>query len=162
MYKKILVPLDGSELSGSVLDHVVTIATSCQVPEVVLLTVSESLDKGISELIDARVSMDLEEAYRIASDQSQAYLDELEKYLNKMATKLMQNGITAKIEVLSGKPAEEILKYSTDNEVDLIIMSTHGRSGFSRIVFGSVADKVLRQTEIPVLLRPAGQSTKNK
>jgi nucleotide-binding universal stress UspA family protein len=158
MYKKILVPLDGSELSESILGHVVTIATSCQVPEVVLLTVSESLDKGISELIDARVSMDLEEAYRIASVQDRAYHDELVNYLEKISATLAENGIATKIEVLSGKPSEEIIKYSKDNEVDLIIMSTHGRSGFSRVVFGSVADKVLRQTEVPVLLKPAGHS----
>ena len=76
-----------------------------------------------------------------------------------MAATLKQKGITAKIEVLSGKPAEEIIKYSKDNNVDLIVMSTHGRSGFSRIVFGSVADKVLRQSEVPLLLRPAGHSS---
>lgn len=156
MYKKILVPLDGSELSESILEHVITIARSCQVPEMVLLTVIEALDKGISEIIDARVSMDLEQAYQIASDQNQAYIDEIIDYLKKIASSLEEKGITVSIEVLTGKPAEEILKYSKDNKVDLIVMSTHGRSGFSRFVFGSVADKVLRQTDVPVLLKPAG------
>jgi len=156
MYKKILVPLDGSELSESILEHVITIARSCQVPEMVLLTVIEALDKGISEIIDARVSMDLEQAYQIALDLNQAYIDEIIKYLKKIASSLEEKGITVSIEVLTGKPAEEILRYSKDNKVDLIVMSTHGRSGFSRFVFGSVADKVLRQTDVPVLLKPAG------
>jgi len=159
MYKKILVPLDGSELSETIINDVVTIAKGCKVPEVVLLTVTETLDKSITEVVDAKVSMDLDQAYEIATDQGQAYLDEIVNHLKKITTILKQNGITAKIEILSGKPAEEILKYSKNSEIDLIVMSAHGRSGFSRIVFGSVADKVLRQTEVPVLLRPAGHKT---
>jgi len=58
--------------------------------------------------------------------------------------------------VVAGSPAKEILKYSRSNNVDLIIMSTHGRSGFSSIVFGSEANKIIRQTKVPVLLKPAG------
>ena len=146
MYKKILVPLDGSELSESVLNHVVTIATGCQVPEVVLTRVREPLDKSVMETLDAKIALQLDEAYH----------DEAANYLENIATTLKQKGIAVKVEVLSGKPAEEILKYSQRSGVDLIIMSTHGRSGVSRWVFGSVADKVIRQTEIPVLIRPAG------
>ncbi len=148
MYKKILVPLDGSELSESVLNHVVTIATSCQVPEVVLMRVLEPLDKStiMEKHFDAKIASELDEDYH----------NEAARYLEKIATTLKRKGIAVKVEVLSGKPAEEILKYSQRSGVDLIIMSTHGRSGVSRWVFGSVADKVIRQTEIPVLIRPAG------
>ena len=148
MYKKILVPLDGSELSESVLDHVITIATSCQVPEVVLLRVREPLDNRV------RVALDPE----IAKELDQAYHDEFANYLKGIARKLEKKGIVVKKEVLAGNPAKEILKYSRNNDVDLIIMSTHGRSGVSRIVFGSVANKIIRQTEVPVLLKPAGHS----
>jgi len=148
MYKKILVPLDGSELSESVLGHVITIATSCQVPEVVLLRVREPLDNSV------RVALDPE----IADELDQAYHDESADYLKGIAKKLEKKDIVVKTEVLTGNPAEEIIKYSKNNGIDLIIMSTHGRSGFSRIVFGSVADKVIRQTETPILLRPAGHS----
>jgi len=148
MYKKILVPLDGSELSESVLDHVITIATSCQVPEVVLLRVREPLDNRV------RVALDPE----IAKELDQAYHDEFANYLKGIARKLEKKGIVVKKEVLAGNPAKEILKYSRNNNVDLIIMSTHGRSGVSRIVFGSVANKIIRQTEVPVLLKPAGHS----
>ena len=148
MYKKILVPLDGSELSESVLDHVITIATSCQVPEVVLLRVREPLDNSVRVTLDAEIAEELDQAYN----------DEAANYLKIIAKTLQKKDIPVKTEVLSGNPAEEIIKYSQLSGVDLIIMSTHGRSGFSRIVFGSVADKVIRQTEVPVLLRPAGQS----
>lgn len=148
MYNKVLVPLDGSELSESVLSHVVTIATSCQVPEVILLRVREPLDKSVIETLDAK----------IASELDQAYHDEAANYLKIIAKTLKKKDILVKTEVLTGNPAEEIIKYSQSKGVDLIIMSTHGRSGVSRIVFGSVADKVIRQTEVPVLLRPAGHS----
>ena len=145
MYKKILVPLDGSELSESVLNHVVTIATSCQVPEVVLLRVREPLDNSVKIALDPEIAKELDQAYH----------DEAADYLKRIAKTLEQKGIAVKTEVLAGNPAQEIIKYSRDKDVDLIIMSTHGRSGFSRIVFGSVADKVIRQTEVPVLLKPA-------
>jgi nucleotide-binding universal stress UspA family protein len=148
MYNKVLVPLDGSELSESVLSHVVTIATSCQVPEVILLRVREPLDKSVIETLDAK----------IASELDQAYHDEAANYLKIIAKTLKKKDILVKTEVLTGNPAKEIIKYSQSKGVDLIIMSTHGRSGVSRIVFGSVADKVIRQTEVPVLLRPAGHS----
>jgi nucleotide-binding universal stress UspA family protein len=56
--------------------------------------------------------------------------------------------------VTDGRPADEILNYATDNKVDLIIMSTHGRSGVSRWFFGSVAEKVIRHATVPVLISP--------
>lgn len=146
MYKKVLVPLDGSELSESVLNHVVTIATNCQVPEVILMRVREPLDKSVRETLDAK----------IASELDQVYHDEAADYLKIVAKTLKEKDISVKTEVLTGNPAEEIIKYSQSKGVDLIIMSTHGRSGVSRWVFGSVADKVIRQTEVPVLIKPAG------
>jgi len=145
MYKKILVPLDGSKLSEAVLKHVVTIATSCQIPEVVLIRIRKPLDNSVRATLNAEIAEELDQAYN----------DEADSYLRKVAKKLEKKGIGVKVEVFEGDPAEKIIKYSKDNDVDLIIMSTHGRSGFSRIVFGSVADKVLRQTEVPLLLRPA-------
>ncbi len=145
MYKKILVPLDGSELSESILKHVATITTGCKVPKVILMRVRKSLNK------DVRIALDPETALEL----DQAYHDEAVNYLKSIAKALEQKDTSVKIEVLEGDPAKEIIKYSKDNDVDLIIMSTHGRSGVSSIVFGSVTDKVIRQVEAPVLIRPA-------
>jgi len=85
----------------------------------------------------------------------EAYRDEASHYLDKIVENLKEKGITARVEVLAGNPAEEILKYSQKNDIDLIIMSTRGRSGISRLVFGSVAEKVIRGSTIPVLIKPA-------
>lgn len=146
MYKKILVPLDGSELSISILDHVIAIASDCRVPEVVLMRVREPLDPTVIETLDAKIAVELDEAYR----------EDAASYLEKIAGTLKKKGINAKIEVLAGNPAEEIIKYIQSRGVDLVIMSTHGRSGISRWVFGSVADKIIRNSPVPVLIKPAG------
>lgn len=145
MYNRILVPLDGSEVSEAILEHVVTIATGCRVPQVILLRVREPLDKDVKQILDPHIAEDLENAYQ----------KETEKYLEKIAGKLAKKGVTAVTEVLAGNPAEKIIEYARNRDIDLIAMSTHGRSGVSRLVFGSVADKVIRQSEVPVLIKPA-------
>jgi len=147
MYKKVLVPLDGSKLSESIIKDVVAVATGCHVPEVVLLKVREPMDSNVRAALDPEIAEELDQAYN----------NDSVEYLNKVSKKLAKKGVTASVEVLAGNPAEEIINYADKKHVDLIIMSTHGRSGFSRLVFGSVADKVIRQTEKPVLLKPPGK-----
>lgn len=144
MYKKILAPLDGSELSECSLEHVKAVATACQASEVVLLRVIEPLPQ--TEDIGGVTS---EPWYRDAQAKIQT---EIEKYITKMADKLKKEGIAAKGVVVSGRAADEILDYATKNQMDLIIMSTHGVSGVSRWVVGSVADKIIRHSPVPVLV----------
>ena len=65
--------------------------------------------------------------------------------------------MTVKVEVIEGRIAEAILDYVEKNQVELVIISTHGRSGISRWTFGSVADKVVRHSPVPILvIAPAG------
>jgi nucleotide-binding universal stress UspA family protein len=151
MFKKILVPLDGSELSESALSYVFEITRDYSSLEVVLMRIREPLDPNVIGTLDAKIAVELDEAYR----------DEASHYLDKIVENLKEKGITARVEVLAGNPAEEILKYSQKNDIDLIIMSTRGRSGISRLVFGSVAEKVIRGSTIPVLIKPsaAGKSS---
>ena len=147
MYSKILVPLDGSELSESVLGHVIAVAKGCREPEVVLTRVRYPLDKSVEDTLDAKIAAELDEVYQ----------EEAVNYLDKVAADLRNQGLVVSTVVLSGNPAEEILKYVRENGVDLIIMSTHGRSGVSRLFFGSVADKIVRHSEVPVLIKPPGR-----
>ncbi|MBM2824726.1 MAG: UspA protein [Dehalococcoidales bacterium] len=145
MYKKILAPLDGSELAECSLQHVRAVAAGCQVPEVVLLRVVEPM----SSLAYA--------AYAETNGEWLAQTEEEEKarardYIEKMAVRLKKEGIAAQAVVISGKAADEILNYANKNQVELIIMSTHGRSGISRWAFGSVADRIVRHAKIPVLI----------
>ena len=83
---------------------------------------------------------------------------EAQEYITDVTEKFKQNtGIDAQSVLAHGNAADEILKYSKKNQVDLIIMTTHGRSGISRWLFGNVADKVSHHSTVPVLIiAPSG------
>ena len=161
MYKKILVPLDGSKLAESALPHVEMLAKGCDTEEVVLVSVTERVQgyrvlEGTgqpiprppggwvqpSEPLGERL---VPEAYGKKEKQAQRYLD-------RMAKKLADKGFNVTTEVLLWKPAEAIVGYAKQAGCDLIVMASHGRSGPSRWAFGSVTDKVLRSSCIPVLM----------
>ena len=154
MYQKILVPLDGSELAECTLAHVGAIATGCQVPEVVLLRVVETaipsyIEAGSQQMAE-QIAKDLANAKREAQQ-------EAEDYLAKAVANLKNEGITARPVAVRGNPAEKILDYAKENQVDLIVMSTHGRAGVARWVIGSVADRIVRHSTVPVfMIPPAG------
>ena len=73
-------------------------------------------------------------------------------YLSEMAGRLKAEGIAVENDMAYGLPADEILNYAEQKQVDLIVMSTHGRSGISRWFSGSVSEKVVRQSLTPVLI----------
>ena len=154
MYKKILVPLDGSELAEHVLEHVKAVAKGCQVPQVILLQVIEPL------LISFKADITVANNYREAEDKFEASVKD---YLSRVAETLKKSGIaveTAITNITHGSAAGEILNYATENGVDLIVMSTHGKSGSSRWHFGSVSDRVASHSAIPVLIvAPSGFRT---
>jgi len=146
MYQKVLVPLDGSEVAECVLPHVTAVVNGCGIPEIWLLRVVEPFP------VTEALSQQLVEAH-------EARLREAREYLEEVASRLAREGVTATInkEVAQGTPEEQIVDFARDHGIDLIAMSTHGRSGISRWVYGSVADKVLRAAGVPVLLVRAGQ-----
>ena len=127
MYKKIVVPLDGSELAECVLPHVEAVVKGCESPEVIFLQVIEPpaapfTYRYVSEEERQKFAAeDSAEARRAAA----AYLDEVVKSTNYSVSKVHS-------EVIIGKPAETIADYATKNEADLVVLATHGRSGVSR------------------------------
>lgn len=138
--RTMLVPLDGSRLAEAVLPHVKTLAKQqgAEPVEVVLFGVSEHL---------------VESGYYIPDVLTKP--EELKEYLAKIEKRLKSAGLSVRSEVKKGKPAEQIIEYAGENPFNLIVMSTHGRSGLGRWVFGSVADKVLHGASSPVfLVRP--------
>jgi nucleotide-binding universal stress UspA family protein len=144
MYQKILVPLDGSELAECVLPHVEAMAGGCKVKDVVLARVVEPFRQPSGSDYAIRP----EEVARIDS-QSMAGADQ---YLKQVKTKMKLSGSTVATEILRGNPASELADYAAKNGVDLIVIATHGRSGVSRWVWGSVADRILRSACVPVLM----------
>ena len=146
MYQKILVPLDGSELAECVLPHVESIAKGCSVKNVTFLRVAgyAHVPMGGDDY-----SLSAEDWKRMGAE-SKA---EAERYLSQLLSRANYDGISVKSEVLSGGPiADMIADYAAEKEVDLIIIATHGRSGISRWVLGSVADRILRSSCVPVLM----------
>jgi len=145
MYKKILVPLDGSELAESALEHVRAVIQGLPVDKVVLLQVIESPFRA--GFAHGYLSA---EHVRLAEEQLEA---DARKYLNKVAGNLRKDGIPAETElVVDGEPAAKILESVKKNNIDLIIMNTHGKSAISRWVFGSVADRVVHHSPVPILM----------
>jgi nucleotide-binding universal stress UspA family protein len=146
MYTKILVPLDGSKLAECVLPHVETVARGCSVQNVVFARVVSPLLYLPGDWDGVAFSaVDLE---RINSENKAAAVS----YISQLISTIKYDNVNIKGEILTGKPAESIAEYATRNEIELIIIATHGRSGVSRWVWGSVADRILRSACVPILM----------
>jgi nucleotide-binding universal stress UspA family protein len=140
MYKRVIVPLDGSPLAEEMLRFIVDIAGPLDL-EVVLLRVIRVLPRQATESVRAAI---LEEAELTAADALE--------YLAPLAGELRRRGIRVRTEVRRGEPVDEIVDCASEVGADLIAMTTHGRTGLGRWLFGSVAEAVLREAEIPVFL----------
>ena len=145
MYRKILVPLDGSALAEVILPYARELARRL-VLDVVLIHVAEKKESKSIQLHRVYVDNIADAIRRDIADAGNR-----KKASPREAGKSNISG-----EVVVGYPAEEILRYSDENDIDLILMATHGRSGIRRWVMGSVADRVLRASRAPVLLVRAG------
>lgn len=84
-------------------------------------------------------------------DDRHKLIQEAEKKLEEFSEQNLDTSINLKTKVGIGSPAEEIIKYATEQEISLLIIGTHGKSGLDRAIFGSVADRVLRFSPVPVL-----------
>ncbi len=145
MYQKIMVPLDGSELAECVLPHAEAIAKGCNARNVIFVRVAEPIDirGGLGYAFSD------EDRKRINTEHKAA----AEKYLDQLVSRVSYDGVDVQSEVITGKAAtDSIADYAIKNAVDLIIIATHGRSGISRWVWGSVADRILRSSCVPVLM----------
>jgi nucleotide-binding universal stress UspA family protein len=157
MYKRILVPLDGSKLAECALIHAEELAKGCSAGKIILVSVTEQVE-GQTQAPEAWELYSTTDRPEFRAGPSEMTVifgkkqRQAERYLGRVATKLEAKGITADIDVLIGDPAGKIVDYARNPGCDVIVMATHGRSGPSRWAFGSVADKVLRSSGIPVLL----------
>ena len=140
MYKRALVPLDGSIVAEGIIPFVLEIAGPLDM-EVVLLRV----------LLPIRPSV-IEGTRYVELEDPEKRRAEAEEYLAPIAVELRAKGVKATTMVRRGEPPEEILAGAREAGADLIAMTTHGRSGLGRLLFGSVAEAVLRQSEVPVFL----------
>ena len=147
MYKKILVPLDGSKLAECALPHVEELAKGCGTGEVILVSVTERV-QGYRAFEDPSQPL----GQQLAPEAVGKKEKQAQRYLSRIAKAMEAKGIKVDTEVLLGDPAEEIVIYSKHPGCDIIVMSSHGRSGLHRWTQGSVADRVFRGSPVPVLM----------
>ncbi len=133
--KRILVPLDGSQCAENILPTVEGLATDLKA-RISLVRVAYAHTFPGADSTEAEVVV----------------VREAEQYLRQIEERLKAKGFEADSHVRYGDDAEEILAHSNHNDVDLIAMSTHGRSGVKRWLLGSVAEKIIRHATKPIFL----------
>ena len=124
MYKRIMVPLDGSELAQSALSHAVELCSA----------------------LDATLLL------FYVRDPRSGSVEAARRYLEYVRNQQAASGVTIEILVRDGPVATTIIEAIEKERIDLLAMATHGRSGLQRVVYGSVAEQVLRSSSKPVLL----------
>ena len=145
---KILVPLDGSVLSEQIVPQAIALGIPTQASYTLLQVVEATISGFGAEVYSARWDEDW-----LARACAQA-----QRYLDQVATRLRAEGLQVRTVITSGQPAQAILEYMRTNPVDVVALATHGRGGVQRLLLGSVADKVVRGANVPILLqRPRGE-----
>ena len=152
MFSHIMVPLDGSHLAEAALPAAIELASKFN-SKICLVWVIQP-PHLIMTAANGSVYAQLLTEMRHQSEQ------DAHNYLRAHQGSLRQQGFAVNAQVTEGENiADALLQVASSQEIDTIVMSTHGRGGLSRWVFGSVADKVLRYAEVPVLLIRAKEET---
>ncbi len=143
MYKNILLPLDGSPLSEKAIPYAAEMARKfgARLHLLRCMMLPEA----------AMVGMDVTLPQHYADFQTEEK-KHIEQYLERQSQTPELKGLVEHVRVPFGAPGEAILEYADVEQVDLIVMSSHGRSGFSRFVYGSVAEKVMHHAQCPILV----------
>lgn len=142
MYRRILVPTDGSQCAERALEHAIALA--------------EKFDSEIHVLNIVDVRMNSTGDYYSSMIGKMREIGE--ENTDKLLEKINEKGIEGEKEVVPGIPHTEINGYANEAEIDLIVMGTHGRTGLNRLLIGSTAEKVVRTSEVPVMTVSAGRN----
>lgn len=140
MYRKILVPLDGSRVAEGVLPHARALAYS-EGAELILLTVSSNPAMDFVFADPGLAQSAMEEQEEIST-----------RYMARIENDLKDAGFKTSTVLRVGAVAEVILEVAEELQVDVIAMSTHGRTGPARWLMGSIAERVVHNSRVPVLL----------
>ncbi|MDH3658401.1 MAG: universal stress protein [Nitrosopumilus sp.] len=148
MLKKILVPFDGSKYSEKAFDKALEIAEKFE-SELIIMTVIQS------ELPDS-VGMSLQRLEEIQNEQE----DKANAMLKKLETRTKAKNVSFSIKIIHNPSSSDaIVTFADKNNLDLIVMGSHGRTGLRKIVLGSVANGVLGRANCPVLITKGTDDT---
>jgi nucleotide-binding universal stress UspA family protein len=146
---KILYPTDFSEASLEALKYAVSFARSCQAKLILMHVVNEKIfSEGLSL---ARISAPESLGQELAAEAS--------RQLRMIIPADQRQGLDIEMVILNGNPSVEVIRYAKDNQIDMIVIGTAGRSGVEHMMFGSTAEKVVRAAPCPVLsVKPSTKS----
>ncbi|MFB6155264.1 MAG: universal stress protein [Haloferacaceae archaeon] len=136
MYDEILVPTDGSRAAEQAIEHAVDIASQYGARIHALY------------VVDASAYSSLEAGSEVVMD---ALEEEGEEAVDHVAARAAEADVDVETTVIAGAAYRSILRYADDNDIDLIVMGTHGRQGLDRYLLGSVTERIVRTSDVPVL-----------
>jgi len=142
MFDKILVCLDGSPLSEQVVPYATEVAQRFGSRVVIL---------QVLQIPSSLAAASAQGAENVIEEELRRLSFEAHQYLDGIATKLKENGVQTEVSVIEGTPGDAIVEFASQSGIELIVLATHGRKSLGRLVFGSVADHVIRNATIPVL-----------
>ena len=148
MFKKILVCLDGSEIAEQILP-VVRDQAAAKESWVVLIRVA-NLPGSVTLGVPGFPSVPLHTA--AMPEHLKKEYDLADEYLKKTAQSLRQQGVNVDSQTLVGLPGPSIINYAGENGFDLVALVTHGHTGFRNVLLGSVAEHIVRESGLPILL----------
>jgi len=149
MYKSILVPLDGSHCAEGALHYAVELAKASQsvIHLVTVMPVIPGHKAAIVQLYPLQI-----ECQDLSTHMVRHLKQEMLSYLDMTAWDIEEEGIKTVTNVSAGDPAEQILQYIIDHDIDLLVLSAHGLGGSKHWPYGGITFKVLQRSPIPVLL----------
>lgn len=142
MYDEILIPTDGSSGMKRVAEHALTLAELCEATVHVLYVVDETAYASIPADTRERVREALE--------------GDGESATKAVAERAFERDLTVNQEIRWGDPAVAVIAYTVENDIDMIVMGTRRKTGFERYLLGSIAEKVVRVSPVPVVTVHAG------
>lgn len=140
-YDRVLLTTDGSEASMAAVDEALKISESCGAEIHVLYVVDTGVDSSYDS-VDKLMS---------ETETSRKLKEVGEKAVQSIVERLEKSNVEFKTSIQEGKPFKQINSYADREQMDIIVMSTHGRTGLDRLLIGSVTEKVVRSSEKPVL-----------
>ncbi|MGB9937663.1 MAG: universal stress protein [Methanobacterium sp.] len=144
MYKKILLPTDGSEIAESAAEHAFLLGSKSGAQILVLNVIETPRFSGIR-------SADKNELMNRFKDEGQKSFDRIKKKLNSCGEKC-EKDIKVEFRFVEGSPADQILKTIGEENIDLVVMGTSGKRGLNRFLLGSVTENTMRSAHCPVLV----------
>ena len=155
MYSHILVPLDGSDLAEQALSHAEGLARSFDAT--LHLVQVFSVPRELVNVLEVGIGVPppLDPNLNLARLIVEAGRSRSQGYLERLAAQLRDNGLRVETSVLEGIADEEILAYAREHNVDCIVVTTQGLSGLRQFFLGSVTDRLIRSSEVPVVVVPA-------